>query len=128
MGDYAKEIALVRLPIGYQQLIAPSGAVVQMADEVCELLGEVLAAFGENDVAAAEQIGKQTLALDRRYDEIVEMITEGMTDKKTKHFERGANLLRVAYHLKRAEERVTNIAERIIFVRTGALAELDREG
>jgi phosphate uptake regulator len=37
-------------------------------------------------------------------------------------------VLTVAYHIKRAGERVTNIAERIVFVRTGALAELDQEG
>ena len=36
-------------------------------------------------------------------------------------------MLDIAYHLNRASERVTNIAEQIIFVRTGAMAEIDND-
>jgi len=59
--------------------------------------------------------------------EIVESVTERMTEKKTRHFERGAFLLTIAYDLKRVGDRTLNIAERIVFVRTGALAELDQD-
>jgi phosphate transport system regulatory protein PhoU len=128
IGDYGKAIAQVRLAMGHERLIEPTDDLIDMAGRVGELLKDVLVAFGEDDVAGAEQIAGQVALVDAQYELLVERVTERMTDRKTKHFERGVNALTVAYHIKRAGERVTNIAERIIFVRTGALAELDDEG
>jgi len=96
-----------------------------MAERTTGLLNQALAAFAENDVEAAGKIGGRVARIDALYDEIVETVTEKMTEKKTRRFERGANLLTIAYDLKRVGERTVNIAERIVFVRTGALAELD---
>ena len=67
-----------------------------------------------------------TAGIDALHAEIVESVTEKMTEKKTRHFERGAFLLTIAYDLKRVGERAVNIAERVVFVRTGALEEIDR--
>jgi len=127
VGDYAKEIAQIRLQMGHESLLPLMDMIQDMGDQVRTLLGSVVDAFGDDDIAAAEKIVEQVAEVDQIYEQIVERVTSRMTDKKTKHFERGANLLTVAYHLKRTGERVTNIAERIIFVRTGALAELDRD-
>ena len=127
IGDYAKAIAQIRLNMGHEPLRIPADHVTAMGSQIGDLLSQVVVAFGKDDVEAAKRIGEQASAIDQLYKELVETVTEKMTDKKTKHFERGANLLTMAYHLKRAAERVTNIAERIIFVRTGALAELDKE-
>jgi phosphate transport system regulatory protein PhoU len=127
IGDYAKEIALFSLQAEHEPLRAPLDKVPLMADQVCDLLQQVLTAFGEDDVAAAEQIIEEMTRFDQRYEEIVEAVTDKMSEKKTRHFERGAYLLNLVIHLKRAGERVANIAKRIVFVRTGALAEIDRE-
>ena len=127
IGDYGKEIARNRLQIGHNSLPASPNEIQSMANQVCDLLRQALTAFNDDDVAAAKQIGVQASVIDRQYETIVESITDHVNGKKTKHFERGVRLLNIAYHLKRAGERVTNIAERIIFVRTGALRELERE-
>ncbi|MBL7198936.1 MAG: phosphate signaling complex protein PhoU [Anaerolineae bacterium] len=127
IGDYARAIAQTRLQMGHEPLLEPSSRTPAMAREVCELLQQVLTAFAQDDVKAARRICEQAAGIDKSYEELVEMVTEQMSAKKTKRFERGANLLSVAYYLKRAGERVINIAERIIFARTGALAELERE-
>jgi putative Mg2+ transporter-C (MgtC) family protein len=127
IGDYAKEIALVCLQTEHEPLRAPLDRVSMMADQVCDLLQQVLVAFGEDDVAAAERIVVEMDSFDRSYEEIVDSVTDKMSEKKTRHFERGAYLLNLTIHLKRAGERVANIAKRIIFVRTGALAEIDDE-
>jgi putative Mg2+ transporter-C (MgtC) family protein len=127
IGDYAKEIALVCLQTDHEPLREPLDRLPPMADQVCDLMQQVLVAFGEDDVAAAERIVDEMSSFDRRYEEIVEAVTDKMSEKKTRHFERGAYLLNLIVHLKRAGERVANIAKRIIFVRTGALAEIDGE-
>jgi phosphate transport system regulatory protein PhoU len=125
MGDYAKEIAQVRLKMGHDPLPSPADQVPALAQEVTTLLQQVLIAFAEDDVAAAQKIADQASAVDKKYQGLAESVTETMSEKKTRRFERGAFLLDIAYYLKRTGERVTNIAERIVFVRTGSLAEID---
>lgn len=127
MGDHAKEIAQVRLQIGHAPLLPPLNRVPEMANRVCDMLNRVLVAFAQDDVEAARRICEEVEVVDQAYSEIVDAVTERMSGKKSRHFERGAHLVNIAYNLKRIGERVTNIAERIIFVRTGALAEADRE-
>ncbi len=127
MGDYAKQIAQIRLLMGTQSLPAPVTEIPVFAKQVCALRQQVLSAFAEDDIEAAKRIADQSSIVDKRYQSLTETVTERMSEKKTRHFERGTYLLNIAYYLKRAGERVTNIAERIVFVRTGALEEIDRE-
>jgi phosphate transport system regulatory protein PhoU len=127
IGDYAKEIAQVRLDLGHEPLVGPVEQLSAMAERDSVLIQESVRAFAEDDVEAAERIRDRVTAIDQDYDEMVDTVIETMTDKKTRHFARGAGTRNIAYHLKRTAERVTNIAERIVFVRTGALAELETE-
>lgn len=127
IGDYAKEIAQVRLDLGHQPLVGPVEQLSAMAERDSKLIEESVRAFVNDDVEAAERIRERVAEIDRHYDDMVDTVIETMTDKKTRHFTRGASTRNIAYHLKRTAERVTNIAERIIFVRTGALAELETE-
>jgi phosphate transport system protein len=127
IGDYAKEIAQTRLELGHEPLVGPLDRLSAMANRDSELIQEIVRAFAEDDVEAAQRIRERVGEVDRYYDELVDTVTETMTDKKTRHFTRGTSTRNIAYSLKRAAERVTNIAERIEFVRTGALAELDAE-
>jgi phosphate transport system regulatory protein PhoU len=126
MGDYAKEIAGLRLQMGHESFPIPLQPLTELGERTTGLLQQALAAFIENDVEAAQRIGKEVAGVDALYDEIVETVTEKMTEKKTRHFERGAALRTIAYDLKRVAERTLNIAERIVFVQTGALEEIDR--
>jgi phosphate transport system regulatory protein PhoU len=127
MGDYAKEIAQIRLQMGHDSLPPPASDIPGLAKQVTTLLQQVLVAFAKDDVKAATKIADQAVLLDKRCRGLTESVTEKMSEKKVKHFEQGAHLLEIAYHLERTAERVTNVAERIIFVRTGALKEIDHE-
>ncbi|MBN1583451.1 MAG: phosphate signaling complex protein PhoU [Anaerolineae bacterium] len=127
IGDYAKRIAQIRLQMGHQPLLQTGHQVPDMAEEICEMLEHVVSAFAQDDVEMAKSTYDQANQVQSMYEDIVEQVTEKMSEKKTRHFERGAQLLQIAYHLNRASERVTNIAEQIVFVRTGALAEIDSD-
>ena len=127
IGDYAKAIAQVRLRLGHDPLLGPLGDLSTMSGEASALVEQAIDAYLRDDVEGAHAVAARASEVDRLHTSIVDAVTEKMTDKKTKHFERGASTMTIAYHLKRAGERATNIAERIVFVRTGALAELDRE-
>lgn len=127
IGDYAKEIARIRLHLEHDPLLIPSDQLLQLAGQVVGLLERALDAFIEDDVEMAQSIMNELGPVEQTYQGIVEVVTGTMAGKKGRHFERGAAILNVAYHLKRAGERSINIAERVVFVRTGALGELDRE-
>jgi phosphate transport system protein len=126
IGDYAKEIAELRLQMGHERFPISLEPLAELAARTTDLLQRAVAAFMQDDVYAAQQISQEVAAVEALHAEIVESVTERMTEKKTRHFERGASLLTIAYDLKRVGDRTLNIAERVIFVRTGALEELDR--
>jgi phosphate transport system protein len=127
MGDYAKEIAQIRLQMGHEPLPSPATEIPGLAQEVTTLLQQVLLAFAQDDVQEAKQVADRASVVNKGFRGLTEGLTEKMTEKKTRRFERGARLLEIIHHLERTGERVTNIAERIVFVRTGALEEIDRE-
>lgn len=127
VGDYGKEIAQICLQMRQEPLLTPLLKTPPMADRVCDMLQRVLIAFSEDDVEAARGICAELQIVDKSYHEIVRTVTEMMGQDKSGRAERGTHLLNVAYYLKRVGERVTNIAERAVFVRTGTLAELAPE-
>jgi phosphate transport system regulatory protein PhoU len=125
MGDYAKEIAGLRLQMGHERFAIPLEPLTELAERTTGLLDQALTAFIQDDVEAVQRISEEAASIDALHAEIVESVTEKMTEKKTRHFERGASLLTIAYDLKRVGDRAVNIAERVVFVRTGALEEID---
>ena len=127
MGDYAKQIARIRLQMGHDSLPSPVARIPALAQEVSTLLQQVLLAFAQDDVESASKIVDQVSLVNKKFQGLTESVTEKMSEKKTRQFEQGACLLEVVHHLERTGERVTNIAERIVFVRTGALEEVDRQ-
>jgi phosphate transport system regulatory protein PhoU len=127
MGDYAKEIAQTRLRIEHDSLPKPAARVPAMADLVRDMLAQSVAAFGRDDVDAAKELAQEIARVDMQYQEVVTGVTDLMREKRSKHFERGASLMSVAYNLRRVGERALNIAERIVFVRTGAIAEMEHQ-
>lgn len=126
MGDYAQEIAQLSVQMDHETWPVSPETLTAMAERTVELLDQVLIAFAEDDVEAAQKISAQVARIDATHAEIVQTVTERMSEKKTRRFEQGASLLTIAYDLKRVGERIVNIAERIVFVRTGALEEIDR--
>jgi phosphate transport system protein len=127
VGDYGKEIARLSLQREGEPQLAPTDKIPEMADQIGDLIARALTAFSEDDVALAERVAEDLSTVDRQYDGIVESITEAMSEKKTRHFHRGAYLLNLVILLRRAGDRVATIAKRIVFARTGALADLDDE-
>ena len=52
--------------------------------------------------------------------------TAGVGDESVCTIKRAMHLLFIAHNLERIADRVTNICERVIYLRTGRMKELDR--
>jgi phosphate transport system protein len=126
MGDYAVRIArmtgtLVGLPD--RPLRAEFGIMGELAiGQVHDILEALIE---ENELHAREVAGRDN-EIDRLYhrvfEELVAEIGSGKTDSDGAL--RSVTLLLVAHNLERIADRVTNVAEDIVFLETGQVVEL----
>jgi phosphate transport system protein len=124
MGDYAKGIAKITLMIGDQPLLKPLIDVPRMAEKGRQLLHQQLDAFIRRDPDAARRLGVEDDEVDALYDQVYRELLFFMTqDPKT--ITRATHLLWVAHNLERIADRTTNIGERVVFLVTGQVEELN---
>jgi len=126
MGDYAKGIAKITLMIGDQPLLKPLIDVPRMAEKGRQLLHQQLDAFIRRDPDSARRLGVEDDEVDALYDQVYRELLFFMTqDPKT--ITRATHLLWVAHNLERISDRTTNIGERVVFLVTGQVEELNLE-
>jgi phosphate transport system protein len=125
MGDYAVRIArmtstLCGLPD--RPLRAEFGL---MGDLAIEQVHDILDALIEQDEPRAREIAARDDEIDRLYhrvfDEIIEEVARGTDNDGAL---RAVTLMLVAHNLERIGDRVTNVAEDIVFLETGQVVEL----
>ena len=124
MGDYAKGIAKITLMIGDQPPLKPLIDIPRMAEKGRQLLRQQLEAFIRRDPDSARRLGTEDDEVDALYDQVYrELVFFMMQDPKT--ITRATHLLWVAHNLERIADRTTNIGERVVFLVTGRVEELN---
>jgi phosphate transport system protein len=124
MGDHAEGIARLVTRMADEPLLKPLVDIPRMADVTCEMLRDSLDAFIAQDPAAVPAIVARDDDIDQLYDQVFrELLTYMLQDPR--NINRATFLLWVAHNLERIGDRITNIAERVLFVSTGQLKELD---
>jgi phosphate transport system protein len=128
IGDYAKGIARINTLLGNYPLPLPIHDLELMAQKGLDMLHKALGAFINRDSELARQIPQEDDQVDQLYNRIYnelmsQMIANPSLINSTNY------LVWAAHNLERMADRVTNICERIVFVATGEMRELDvREG
>lgn len=124
MGDHAAGIAKTVIKMGDEPLLKPLIDIPKMVALAREMLKKSLKAFIEKDAAVARSIAKQDDEIDALYKAIFNELVEIMAHKPDA-VARATYLLWCAHNLERIGDRVTNIAERAIFMSTGDMQELN---
>jgi len=125
IGDYTEGIGRLALKLAGQPLLKPLIDIPRMAEEGRKMLMSSLEAFARQDVAAAQQVGAQDDTVDALYDQVYrELLVFMMQDPRT--ITQATYLLWVAHNLERIADRTTNIAERVIFMDSGKIVDLNR--
>ncbi|HET9847529.1 MAG TPA: PhoU domain-containing protein, partial [Candidatus Dormibacteraeota bacterium] len=123
MGDHAVSIARAALRLNNLPLLKPYIDLPKMAEvtesQVHEILGAVIEADQERARFIAERDDEVDTLYHRLWDELVDFMVH---DPST--VERSAILLFLAKDLERIADRVTNIAEDVVFLHTGRIVEL----
>jgi phosphate transport system protein len=123
MGDHAKSCARYALPLIELDSRPRLETLLSLGRYVEEQVRDILEAVTGNDPRRAQDIA----ARDDRIDRIYHRIFDDMVDTMREHPEwayPATNLLFIAHNLERIADRVTNIAEDVVFVETGRLVEL----
>jgi phosphate transport system protein len=88
------------------------------------MLRRALDAFVIGDDTTAREIPMEDAKVDQLYNRIYQKLMKQMTvDIST--IDRANHIMWAAHNLERMADRVTNICERIVYVATGEMKELD---
>jgi len=105
----------------------PSQKIPRMATWVSDMIHAVLSAFAERDAEAARHACQMDDEADHMYREIFEAILQSMIAREVS-VRKGMNMLFAAHNLERIGDRVTNIGERVVFMVTGVMEEMNCRG
>lgn len=124
IGDYAKGIARIVLLLGDEPVSTPINDLQRMAELGLDMLHRALGAFVARDAETARSIPAEDDQVDDLYNKIYHEAIQQMIAKPAA-IDRINHVIWAAHNLERLSDRVTNICERIIFVVTGEMKELD---
>ncbi len=124
MADHATGIAKTVVRMGDAPLVKPLVDIPRMADLTRSMLRRSLDAFIQRDVTAARVIAEEDHQVDHLYRAVFDELLAIMV-KDPETVTRATYLLWCAHNLERIGDRVTNIAERVVFVSTGDMRELN---
>jgi phosphate transport system protein len=124
IGDHAEGIAKITIMIGDEPPLKPLIDIPVMAEKTTSMLRRSLEAFVNRDAEAARKISGEDDEIDNLYNQVFrELISFMIEDPKT--ITRATRLIWVAHNLERSADRVTNICERIIYIVTGKIEEIE---
>ena len=125
IGDYAKGISKINLLLS-EETIDPFILIdlQQMAKLGLDMLRRSLDAFVAGDEKIAREIPDEDDAVDELYNQIYfKLVQQMIAEPET--IDRANHMMWAAHNLERMADRVTNICERIVYVATGEMRELD---
>jgi len=124
MGDYAEGIGKIVILHGNEPPVKPLVDIPRMAQKAVSMLQRSLDAFMKRDAQAALAICNEDDEVDLLHEQVYrELLSYMIEDPKT--ITRATYLIWVSHNLERIADRVTNICERIIFLVTGTITEVN---
>ncbi len=124
IGDYAEGIAKITIRGAGEPLLKPLIDVPRMAELAQRMLRQAVDAFVSRDIEVARRLTEEESEVDQLTTQVQNELLEYML-RDPKNVERALHLMFVAHNLERVADRTTNIAERLIFLVTGEIVDLN---
>ena len=124
IADHAEGIARINILLGDEPLPRKLGYIPAMADRAVGMLRDTLKAYIDHDVDLARRICDADDEVDRLQDSVYEDSVRAMIEDPST-IQRNTYLLWTSHNLERIADRCTNIAERVIFLVTGHMEEIN---
>ncbi|HAA94941.1 MAG TPA: phosphate transport system regulatory protein PhoU, partial [Dehalococcoidia bacterium] len=124
MGDYAEGIAKISVSMGDAPPLKPLIDIPRMAEKATAMLNDSIDSLLNRDMVKANGVCQADDEVDELYDQVYrELLLFMIQDPDT--IQRATYLLWVAHDLERIADRATNIAERVMFLVTGKMVEIN---
>lgn len=124
IADHAEGIARINLMMGEEPLPAALNEIWEMGDRAGDMLRRAITSFIDRDAEAARLICDEDDVVDSLYDGAYNRIIHMMINDPS-DVQRLTYLIWTSHNLERIADRVTNICERVIFMVTGVLEEIN---
>jgi phosphate transport system protein len=124
MGDHAGSVAKqARKLVGVTNMVTYD-ELTPMAQLAARQVRDVVMALVDIDEQRARQVAQRDDEIDRLYHQLFDDVLEEMRSDPAK-VEPGTRILFAAHYLERIGDRVTNIAEDVVFLATGEVEDLN---
>ncbi len=123
MGDHCVNVARIARNLADLPPLASPVDLAVLSRSCAEQVRDMLNALVARDVDRARQIAARDDRVDRIYHRIVDDLLQMMVSD-SRNVYAGTQLILVAMNLERIADRVTNLAEDLVFLETGNVEEL----
>ena len=124
MGDHAASVAKQVRKLAPHPPLKEYVDLPAMGELAAQLVGGILRALIDVDVEAARRVAARDDEIDtlyhRTFDEVL-----GLMRADPSNVDRGTRILFAAYYLERIGDRVTNVAEDVVFLASGEIEDLN---
>ena len=124
MGDHAEGIAKISIMLADDAPLKPYIDIPRMSEKAIGMLRKSIEAFKHRDVELARATCDDDDEVDALYDQVYrELLVYMLNDPR--NIERATHVIWVAHNLERIADRVTNICERVVYMVSGTIEELN---
>jgi phosphate transport system protein len=124
MGDHAEGIAKVALMLGPNPSLPVPAVIGDMGTLTISMVDRTLAALHKRDVRSARAVCREDDEIDALYDRAYQELISMMVSDHRRITE-ATYMLWVTHNLERIADRATNICERVVYLATGHVEELN---
>lgn len=124
MGDHASSVAKQARKLAPYPTLESYGHLAEMGRLTSRLVRDVLRALVDIDERLAREVAAQDDEVDRLYHATFDLMLAAMRADPD-NVDRGARVLFAAHYLERIGDRVTNVAEDVVFLATGETEDLN---
>ncbi len=124
IADHGKRIAKICQRTAHDPRLIPLGDIGRMGEAALTMVDRALQALAQRDVAGARAVCASDDQVDAMYKQAFNVALSYMLEN-SRSINAGTYAIQVGHELERIADRATNIAERVIYIDTGELIELN---
>jgi phosphate transport system protein len=124
IGDHASSVAKAVRRLADEPALREVSELAHMGNLAADLVGGIITALIDVDDRKAREVAARDDDIDHAYHALFAKIVERMrSDPKT--VERGTRLILASHWIERIGDRVTNVAEDVVYLATGQIEDLN---
>ncbi len=124
MGDHAGSVAKQARKLAPEPPLGNYIDLPEIGERAAQQVHDILRALVDSDEAAARDVARRDDLIDDLYHRTFDTVLVLMRDSPA-NVDRGTRILFAAHYLERIGDRVTNIAEDVVFLATGEIEDLN---